>query len=192
MTVWPRTFSLILIFGISIFLLGCGYQMGLGQEGLPSRYSTISVPYVKGDLDGTLTSAIIKEIVRSGSFQYQYSGGALVLNVIKMEIDEDNIGFRYDRKKGGALTRDIIPTETRITILVEVSVTEAISCSTVLGPVLLSASVDYDHDYYSSRNGVNIFSLGQLTDLETAYDAVQDPLSRAIAEKIVDYISQSW
>jgi hypothetical protein len=175
-----------------VLLSSCGYQVGQGNSGLPSRYSTISVPYVKGDIDGTLTSAIIKEIVRSGAFAYQYSGGALILNVRQVEIDEDNIGFRYDRKKRGERTKDIIPVEARITILVEVWVTEAISCTTVLGPVLLSASVDYDHDYYSSRDGVNIFSLGQLTDLEEAYDAVQTPLNREIAEKIADYISQSW
>jgi len=165
----------------------------LGQgDGLRSRYSSISVPYVKGDQEGLLTAAIVKEIVRSGAFEYQFSGGSLVLNIIEIDLDEDNIGFRYDRKKQGCLTKDIIPTETRITIFVEVWVTEAASCTTLLGPVRLSASVDYDHDYYSSRDGVNVFSLGQLSDLEAAYDAVQIPLNRAIAEKIVDYISQSW
>lgn len=177
---------------LCLLLSGCGYQLGQGNSGLPSRYSTISVPYVKGDLDGSLTSAIIKEVVCSGAFAYQYCGGALILNVTEIEIDEDNIGFRYDLRKRGSLTKDIIPTEARITILVEVQVTEAISSTIILGPVLLSASVDYDHDYYNSRDGVNIFSLGQLSDLEAAYDAVQAPLNCAIAEKIVDYISQSW
>lgn len=188
MTLWPFT----IFFAASLLLSGCGYRVGQNYEGLAGRYSTITVPYVKGDLDGTLTSAIIKEITRTGAFEYRYGGAALILNVTKVEIDEDNIGFRYDRKKRGTLTKDIIPTEARITILVEVCVTEAISCTTVLGPVLLSASVDYDHDYYSSRDGINIFSLGQLTDLEAAYDAVQTPLNRAIAEKIADYISESW
>jgi hypothetical protein len=170
---------------------GCGYRVGNG-EGLPACYSSISVPYVDGDMEGYLTAAIVKEIVRSGAFQYRYCGGSLILNVTQLDIDEDNIGFRYDRRKRGTLTSDIIPTETRMTILVEVSVTDAASCCTVLGPVQLSASVDYDHDYYSSRDGVNIFSLGQLSDLDEAYDAAQTPLNRTIARKIVDYITQSW
>jgi len=192
MVAWRCTTSLILSLIACLFLVGCGYQLGQGSAGLPDRYSTISVPYVKDDQDGTLTSTIIKEIVRSGSFEYKCCGGALVLNVKQMELKEDDIGFRYDRKKRGALIKDMIPTETRIKILVEVSITEAVSNTIVLGPALLSASVDYDHDYYSSRGRVNIFSLGQLSDLEAAYDAVQVPLNRAIAEKIVDYISQSW
>lgn len=182
---------LLKAFLICLCFCNCNYRFG-PDEGLSSSYSSISVPYVLGDQDGSLTSAIIREIVRSGYLQYQYAGGSLVLNVAKIDLDEDNIGFRYDRKKCGKITRDIIPTEARITIFVEVSVTEAASCSTVLGPVLLSASVDYDHDYYSSRDGVNVFSLGQLTDLEAAYDAVQVPLNKAIAEKIAEYISQSW
>lgn len=181
----------ILIVLACLSLGSCGYRFGQG-DGLTGRFSTLSVPYVEGDQDGSLTSAIIKEIVRAGVFEYQYSGGGLILKVKQIDLDEDNIGFRYDRKKRGTLTKDIIPTETRIAIVVEVSVIEAASCSTLMGPVRLAASVDYDHDYYSSRDGVNIFSLGQLSDLDAAYDAVQVTLNRAIAEKIADYISQSW
>lgn len=185
-----KNFHLVFII-VACLLSSCGYRFGQG-DGLASRFSSISVPYVQGDQDGTLTATLIKEIVRSGVFEYRYQGGGLVLNVKQLDLDEDNIGFRYDRKKRGALTDDVIPTETRVTIFVEVSVTEAASCKTLLGPVRLSASVDYDHDYYSSRDGINIFSLGQLSDLDAAYDAVQVPLHRAIAEKIVDYITQSW
>lgn len=188
--VFPCTLPIYAFF-ICLFLCSCGYRSGQ-DEGLASTYSSISVPYVLGDQDGSLTSAIIKEVVRLGYLKYQHTGGNLVLNVNKVELDEDNIGFRYDRRKRGNLTKDVIPTEARITIYVEVSVIETLSCSTVLGPVLLSASVDYDHDYYFSRDGVNMFSLGQLTDLETAYEAVKVPLNKAIAVKIAEYISQSW
>lgn len=186
-----RMRSLCSAFAILALLCSCAYQLGQGG-GLPCQYSTISVPYVIGDQEGSLTSAIVKEIVRSGAFEYRNCSGALTLNVTIIDLGEENIGFRYDRKKRGKLTKDIIPTETRMTIIVEVTVTEAASCCTVLGPVRLSASVDYDHDYYSSRDGVNIFSLGQLSDLDEAYDAAQEPLFRAIAQKIVDYVSQSW
>lgn len=181
------------IFAIAFIamLSSCAYKMGQGG-GLPCRYPTVSVPYVVGDKDGTLTAAIIKDLVRSGSFDYRYSGGSLILNIVVVDLSEENIGFRYDRKKRGKLTKDIIPTESRITIVVELSAIESASCCTVLGPVRLSASVDYDHDYYSSRDGVNIFSLGQLSDLDEAYNAVQAPLFRAIAQKISDYVSQSW
>lgn len=187
-----KRYSLLCVAALLALSLGsCGYRVGYG-EGLPACYRSISVPYVEGDQEGYLTAAIVKEIVRSGAFQYRHCGGSLILNVTELDIVEDNIGFRYDRRKRGTLTSDIIPTETRMTIYVEVWVTDAASCCTVLGPVQLSASVDYDHDYYSSRDGVNIFSLGQLSDIDEAYDAAQTPLNRIIAMKIVDYITQSW
>lgn len=160
--------------------------------GLPSRYSTISVPYIEGDVDGSFTAALIRGITISGAFEYRSCGGALILYVKQVDLDEENIGFRYDRKKRGQLTKDIIPTETRTICTVEVSVVEAASGVTVLGPAILSGSVDFDHDYYFSRDGVNIFSLGQLSDIDAAYDAVQAPLNQVLTQKIVDYITQSW
>lgn len=183
---FPSTLLLVLA-----ILCSCGYHVGQG-EGLPCRYNSLSIPYVVGDEDGAITYALVKEVVRSGAFEYRNNGGALILYVEKVDEYEENIGFRYDRKKRGKLTKDTIPTEGRLTMVVEVSVVEAASCCTVLGPVRLSASIDYDHDYYSSRDGVNIFSLGQLSDLDEAYDAAQAPLNRVAALKVVDYITQSW
>ncbi|MEI8364949.1 MAG: hypothetical protein WCF65_00895 [Parachlamydiaceae bacterium] len=190
--IFIRYVPVLLVMLACCLLSGCGYQLGQGCEGLSSRYSTMSVPYVIGDQNGSLTSAIIREVVQSGSFEYRTFGGGLVLNVKRIDITEDNIGFRYDRKKSGKLTKDTIPTEARISMVVEFSIVEATSGCTVLGPICLSAAVEYDHDYYSSRDGVNTFSLGQLSDLEEAYDAVQTPLNQVMAQKIIDYISQSW
>ena len=183
--------SLLSLF-FSCLLSSCGYHLGRGQNELTASYTSLSVPYIIGDLDGHLTSAVIKEIVSSGAFNYQRNGGALKLNIEKINLSEKNIGFRYDRKKRGKLTKDTIPTEARITLITEVSLVETISFTTLIGPIRLSASIDYDHDYYSSRNGINIFSLGQLSDLEEAYDAVKIPLNHAMAKKIVDYLNQSW
>lgn len=170
---------------------GCGYRF-CDREGLAANYHSISVPYIIGDEDGSLTAAVVKAIVQSGAFEYRSSGGALILNVTQIDEREENIGFRYDRKKRGKLTHEIIPTETRIVSVVEVSVIDAASSCVVLGPARLAASVDFDHDYYFSRNGVNIFSLGQLIDIEAAYDAVQAPLNRALALKIADFLKESW
>ncbi|MFQ5729847.1 MAG: hypothetical protein ACE5GN_05765, partial [Waddliaceae bacterium] len=90
------------------------------------------------------------------------------------------------------LTHSMIPTETRIKVLAEVTVRDSCSGEMVLGPAKIYASVDYDHDYYFSRDAVNVFSLGQLTDSDAAHDAVQSPLNRALAQKIVDYVIHSW
>ena len=186
-----KRFVSVLPLFLACILSSCGYRFDQ-KEGLSARYATISVPYVDGDRDGSLTAAVVEEIVRSGSFEYRRDGGALVLEIEQVDLREENIGFRYDRKKRGKLTKDIIPTETRIISVVEVAVIESVSGCTVLGPVRLSASVDFDHDYYFSRDEVNVFSLGQLIDIDEAYDAVQTPLYQALAEKIVAYITQSW
>ncbi len=185
----------LFLIGMAICSLGavlssCGYHMQ--NEGLAARFNSISVPYVEGDTDGSLTAAVIKEIVQSGTFEYRHTGGRLILYIKKVDLREENIGFRYDRKKRGQLTKEIIPTETRMTVFVEVSVVDAASCATMLGPVRLAAGVDFDHDYYFSRDSVNVFSLGQLSDIDAAYDAVEIPLQRTLAKKIVDYVNQSW
>lgn len=168
----------------------CGYRFGDG--GYASRYQTISVPFVQGDWDGDFTVALVDEIARSGAFQYERDGGAVILLVKILDICDENIGFRYYRNKEGELKKDIIPTETRITAQAEVSLVEAASGSTLLGPARLSASVEFDHDFYASRHASNIFSLGQLVDYDAAYDAVYRPLNRALAHKIVDFVNDSW
>ncbi len=182
-TFWLLSFGLL--------LGGCGYQLGQG-ESIAMHYRTIGVPYIEGDMDGSLTAAVVKAIAQSGTLEYRHCGGALTLLVKEVAVEEENIGFRYYRKKKGSLTHDIVPTETRTTVVVDVTVVETASQRIVLGPVQISASVDFDHDFYSSRDGINIFSLGQLIDIDSAYDAVESPLQQKLAQKIVDYVSQSW
>lgn len=182
--------SLTILLITSIILTGCGYQFG--QGGVAERYSTISVPIVQGDRDGVITASIIRKITESGAYEYRNWGGALVLNVKVIDVRDQNIGFRYDREKGGKLDNTIIPAETRLTAIAEVSAVDSCSQCTVLGPVFIRACVEFDHDYYNSRDGINVFSLGQVSDYDEAYDAAQRPLSEALATKIVDYVNESW
>lgn len=157
-----------------------------------SNYQTITVPFVEGDWDGQLTVALVRQVSQAGRLAYQSDGGDLILKVILMDIDDENIGFRYDRNREGKRKNRIIPDETRSTAYAEVVLIEAASGKEVMGPVRLSADVVFDHDYYSIRNGVNIFSLGQLTDIEEAHDEAQRPLNQRLAQKIVDYINDNW
>lgn len=187
-----RSYNLakILFFAVVLILLsGCGYRIG---DGGLSRYQTISIPFVEGDWDGDFTSEIAKEISKSGAFEYKREDGALILFIKLIDLRDENIGFRYDRKKRGTIKKSIIPTETRITAFVEIKVVEAASNEVVLGPVILSSSIDFDHDWYNSRHAVNIFSLGQLSDIDAAREAVGHPLNEALAKKIADYLSDSW
>lgn len=166
----------------------------MGEGSFPCKYSTFTVPYVIGDADGILTADIIKQMGLCSGLQYQRCEGDIVISVELEEIDDQNIGFRYDRNRNGRIlkSKSIIPTETRTTIWAKVKVVDGNSGVVLLEPVLISASVDFDHDYYSSRNEINIFSLGQLNDYDVAHDAAYRPLFSALAQKIVDYLCASW
>jgi hypothetical protein len=173
---------------------GCGYQFGQGS--LPHCYQTVSVPYVEGDEFGQFTACLIKEVSRSGALTYCSEGGDLILKVFLCDCYEDNIGFRYDRKKERdekeRLRKSIIPVEARATLVAEVTVVDATSGCTVLGPAKILGSVDFDHDYYYSRHGINTFSLGQLTEVESARDDVKRPLYVVLAKKITEFLVNSW
>lgn len=179
------------LFFISLFLVSsCQYHFG--ESDLSARYRTISIPYAEGDEKGELTTEVIKAISTSGALSFQYEGGDLTLKLKIIEISDENIGFRYDRNKEGHLRNTIIPTETRQRATVEVVLIDNLTSKTVRGPTRITATVDFDHDFYSSRNAINIFSLGQLTDFDVAQDTSMHSLNRILAEKISDYIVNSW
>jgi len=174
-----------------ITLSGCSYQFGYG--GLLDDYKTITIPYATGDDRGELTTEVIRQISGTGALRYQSDEGDLILKMRLIEFRDENIGFRYDRKKDGKLKKAIIPTETRLFASAEITVIEAASGNIVTGPVIITASVDFDHDYYDMNHASNNrLSLGQLNDIDAAHDAVLYPLNRKLAGKIVDYIVNNW
>lgn len=171
-------------------LTGCQYQFGHGE--LSQRYATLSIPYAEGDLKGDLTAEVIKKLSSSGSFRYVNCGGDLILKIKVIDFSEENIGFRYDRNKEGKLKKNIVPTETRAVVIAEVSLIDGGTGKIVRGPDRISAEAEFDHTYYTTRDEINIFSLGQLSDVYVARDAAKIPLNRALAERIADYVINSW
>lgn len=193
--------SRLALVAFALVVCSCGYHFGQGA--IISQYRTVTVPFVEGDRDGTFTAALVEDISRSGCLTYRCEGGEVILYVTLLDLYDENVGYRYDRKKESkddgdehdkeeALTHSIIPIETRVHVLAEVTLVEACSGCEVLGPVQLREFVDFDHDYYFSREGINVFSLGQVNDIDTAHDDVFKPLSHKLAQKIVDYINAAW
>ncbi len=174
----------------SLSLVGCGYKFG--DEKVAGSRQTINVPFIIGDEEGDLTAKIIEQLVKKGTYLYRSYAGDLTLLVKIVDQGDKNIGFRYDRKKDGRRRKEVIPIEGRAFIKAQVTLIETCSEKTVLGPVYVTSQVDFDHDYYASRGEVNVFSLGQLNDYDTACEAVHSPLNRALAHKIVDFIEDSW
>ena len=180
----------LLGFSWILLLTSCQYQFG--QGGLPPQYTTISVPYVEEDQRGELTAAIIHRLESEGTLRYVTTGGDLLLKAKWIDLHDENIGFRYDRKQNKRLRHIVIPSETRTYGVIEISLIDANSGQILKGPVCLSAHVEFDHDYYKTRDGSNVFSLGQLTDIDAANDTVMRPLNKRLAEQIVDYLINSW
>lgn len=169
-----------------ILLTSCGYTLNRVSD--PCQAQTISIPYIQGDVDGKLTAAIIHEIVISGEYVYKDCGGDLILEARIVDETYENIGFRYDRSRKGRLKHWIIPVEMREGVLLEVQLVLAATECVLRGPNRLQADLEYDHDYYTIRDGVNIFSLGQLTDIDSAEDAAKTPLYQRLAEKVVSWL----
>ncbi len=175
---------------LALFFSSCGYKGGQGS--IITEYETVTVPYVKNDVDGFMTRELIRSIASRSPLRVENDEADLILSVDLFKIDEENIGFRYDRHKRGKLIDNIIPVETRLFAKAEITLIQASTGCVVIGPVVIQASYDFDHDYTSPNNAVNIFSLGQLTDYDEAYDAALKPLYHNLAVKIADYISDLW
>lgn len=167
----------------------CGYKPGYGSSS--SHFTTLSVPYVIGDGDGDLTSAIVREVVAASPFEHCTEQGQLLLIVKIVGESDDNIGFGYEQVHGKQYKRSIIPVESRLNMTAEVSLVDAATMCSVIPSVTLSASIDFDHEYNATRHDSNVFSLGQLSDSDAAFKAAHIPLNRRLAQKIVEYISLS-
>lgn len=182
--------GLICLASINLTLTSCHYHFGRGETA--HNYSSISVPYIEGDQKGQLTAEIIKKIATSGAFHYADEGGTLILKVKLLGFEEENINYCYDRKRRGKQKKSIIPIETRVNATAEVHLIDGATGLKVRGPVCISANTEFDHTYYATRNDINIFSLGQINDIDAAREAAMDPLNRNLANAIVDYIINSW
>jgi len=178
------------LLSLLLTLSSCGYRMGFGP--IPNCYETISVPFIEGDQTGSLTAAIVEEISTSGAFTYCPCSADLTLNIILLEIKDKNIGFRYDRGENNEIQETIVPAETRLTAIAKVTLVDNRSCEIVSGPDIIKAKAEFDHEFNSSRDAVNVFSLGQVTEIEEAKVAAKRPLDRALAKKIVDYLISAW
>lgn len=180
----------LIIFLLLIFCTGCGYRFGRGD--FVEKYSTISIPYVEGDHDGILTGEIIHKISARGALRYVKSGGDLILTVCLADPNDENIGFTYVKNNEGVLTNILAANEARLTLVAKISVIEACSGRTVIGPVHVVSSLTYDFEPDYRRFNFHNFALGQLEVHNLAEDAAFRPVYNDLAQKIVDYVSYSW
>jgi hypothetical protein len=174
-------------------LCSCGYH-AVDSD----MKTTLSIPYVKGDEQGQLTSALIRQLNNSNLYEFVSSEGDLTLKVAIVDDSNDTIGFRYDRSEiSGKIEQNLMETENRHTVIAEVTLLKSLTDEIMLGPVIVSASTDYDFiDVNSLRELAFItpsgrpekvinFSLGQLDSVEGAQDASLQPVYQQLSQKII-------
>jgi hypothetical protein len=191
-------------FFLFLVLTGCGYRWQpetSHEEGGP----TISVPYVLGDADGSLTAEIVRALAVSGFGKVRQWGAQYRLQVSIAGAEGQTIGYRRDRQEiSGESQKNLVASERRKTIAVKAAVVESESNKLFLGPFRIEGYADFDYvDGDSIQDLVFIrpkgisqvvlpFSLGQLESSEAAEEAAMRPLYVQIAKKIVDSIFSAW
>lgn len=180
-----------------LLLCGCGYHFegSEQQEGVVS----VTIPYIKGDGEGHLNAELAKVLNTSGLFTIVQNGGELILQASIIADGDERVGFRYDRNPTtGKLRDNIVGTENRRTLSVQLSLIDGCTLETLVGPEVVTASTVYDYvDSNSIRDLTFInqqgvpekvldFSLGQLDSFEGSHDDTNIVIYRHLARKIVD------
>jgi hypothetical protein len=191
------------LFGLFVLSLfsACGYHF----QGSSSREgpSTISIPYVEGDVNGQFTDQLVRAFSTSGDFRYSYADGRLTLRANLVDRHAEPIGWRYEKKDDGKRVKELIAVEGRRFLAAEVQLIDSATEEVLYGPEIIIATADYDYyepdvlqdlsfiNSFGKREASVQFSLGQLDSSEAAYDDVFQPLAMKLAKKIVDRIVRS-
>ncbi len=187
-------------FALLLMLTGCGYLWECERE-----RPTISVPYVIGDGDGSLTGEIITVLAASGIGDVRQWNARYRLEVGITAGEGQTIGYRRDRQQiSGESQKNLVASEKRRTMIVQAALYESDSNKIIQGPFQIEAYTDFDYvDGDSIQDLVFIapngkrqvalpFSLGQLESIESAEEAAMKPLHSQIAKKIVSTLFAAW
>ena len=179
------------------FLSSCGYRYKTDTD-LGKVYS-VSVPYIKGDVDAVLNSALVYQLSSSGAFRCVQTGGDYTLQVTFLSDTQRRIDFRYDRDNvSGSLERNLLGVEDRRSVVVLVSLIDAATKEVFVGPFEAASDVEYDYidpgsprdliytGSLSQTQSIIQFSLGQLDSSEGAYDDSAKLLFKKLGQRISD------
>ncbi len=164
----------------------CGFRLSTVHDPV-----ALHIPFCEGDNDGSLTQQVIQEIEKKGQFRYTTADSRYLLKVKIIDSKYNNIGYRYDQKKLKDGKKQLVANETRQKILAEIQIIDRSSEQVVIGPAHIEASCDFDHENYNIQHKVNQYSLGQLTDIDTAYEVTEIPLYRKLAQNIAIYLENN-
>lgn len=182
-----------------LILGSCGYRF----EG-PSSVATVSIPAIKGDVQGALVTELVHSLTAASLIDYVDQGGMFSLEVKILADGDERIGFRFDRDPVSGKRRDnIVGVENRRALAIEIQLVDLQAQKVVFGPQVIRQTVDSDYVDQSSIRDLTFittqgkpetvlnFSLGQLDSFEGAHDDTTDVLYRRLAEKVADELAQN-
>lgn len=185
------------LFFLLILFSGCGYRFS--PEFSNQKIPTVSVPYIEGDDDGTLTAELIRTLTASGLADIRSHDAEYRLKVKIENFQNQTIGYRRDKQKvSGEVRKNIVGREGRKSITAVFSLYKKNSEEIASGPFTLSADTDYDYvdgdsiqdlAFINSEGTSTVvlpFSLGQLESIESAQEASTKPLYEKLSQKIAD------
>ncbi len=153
---------------------------------------SVSVPYIEGDREGSLTAILIEELQKSPRLSFERHLADYELKIKLLDSREENVGFRYDREQDGSVAKSLLPSTSRRATLFELALVDR-RTGEILYETIKPASVEFDYDVDGERENLREFSLGQLNMVDTARDSSEINLNRSIAREIVDFINlQIW
>lgn len=162
-----------------------------GTSSRASSYKTVSVPYILGDVNGGFTSQLIYQLTNSGKWTYTPYQGDLLLKVEILKTKDEEIGYSYPIQNG-QINKWLVPNENRLSQLVRVELIDFKTSKTILGPIHLSANVQYDYDAEFNVNNFVRFSLAQYNFQEIAKRTATLPLEEKLSVRIVEYLENAW
>lgn len=165
----------------------------------------MAISFIPGDENGQLTNEIAVALSRSGLVRVHHAQGDYRLHVSIKEEKSDTIGYRINREEiNGKNKREIIPTEGRREMVLEVTLFDNVSDRIAFGPYKIWAEACYDFvngdsvqdltfiDASGALATVLPFSLGQLEPNEAAQQAAARPLYARLAQNLVDALASDW
>jgi len=169
----------------------CGYRLATAEN------STITIPYIKGDIDGKLTTALAYTVSAETPLRYRVENGRYQLIGEITSTHYEKIGFQYDRNETTGKREDRLnQTEERRVAELRIELIDTQTGENLLGPETLSMYSDYDYVDSDSIRDISLsspagrpisvlqFSMGQLGAFEDARTEAADPLYRKLAKRI--------
>ncbi|MGR3973699.1 MAG: hypothetical protein QRY72_03920 [Candidatus Rhabdochlamydia sp.] len=186
--------------GFCLLCSGCRYHPVNQEEKI-----TLSIPYIQGDKEGGLTTALIFELAQAGIYHYVKGEADVRLQAELVSDEEDIIGFRYDQSTDTSqLLSNLMATENRRKLSFRITLMDPVTQMPILPPQIVTSDAEYDYidvNTFSELAFIDMggqirrtihFSGGQLDSVEGAQDSALQPIYRDLAKKITALIERAY